>query len=815
MSTPPPSAATWPGLLRDVADALRFRPLLCWTLAALAGIAWADWARPPLMALGGLALVAAGGALACRPVAAGAARAFTLALAFLAAGALHTYRTTPRTTDIVHLAGTTLEQAEATVLRPWGVYLGPPVALVRLSAQGHSGLALLRLPRVPEDEALRVGERLQLADVALRELAPAGDRPGPFERRALRQGAHTRGQATTVLARERASGVAGLLRDRTAFFGHRVLDALTRAMPGSHPQVYADLLGSMVYGQQAVPVGKDIEDLFARSGTMHLLVVSGAQVSVLAVGILLLLRGRRRALPLWAIPPAVAGLLLFGLVAGLGVSIARAIGMQVLMLVSLAIGRRYDFATALALAALCLCLSDTSAVFEPGPQLTFMCTLGVYLAAVPAWRSPSAGRVWTAFRFALLGTAGAWLLAVPILLYHFGQVVLLGTLANVVALPLSAIILYLGLLAIGLGLVWIPLATPVCLVARQLLDALLASNRLFAGLPGAALEGVSMAPGLIIAWYAAASLLLVGWRTLGLRSASRRVPRPLLVMAVLLAAMPLAALAFGRSAPPALELHLLDVGAGQCLLIRSPTGAHVMVDAGTQVTGGDPARFARREVLPYLALRGVSSLDALVISHAHADHCNLAPALLASLPVRQLLVGPDADPDPAWQELLRMAQRVGVPLVPAQAGGRLDLGGGTVLDVIGPNGLLHGTPDDANNNNLVLRLTYRQTSVLIPGDLQEEGERKLMRDLAAQPEALRSTVLIAGHHGSKHSNTEAFVRAVAPQVVLLSSGRGYQGPRREGLEVFTRQGLEVWQTGERGNLLLRSDGRSVSVQASP
>lgn len=815
MSTPASPAVTWPEVWRDAVDALRFRPLVCWTLALVAGIAWADWAHPPLLALAGLALVAAGAGLACRAVAAGAARAFMLAFAFLAAGALHTYRTTPRATDITHLAGTTLSRAEATVLRPWGRHGTRPVALVRLSAQGHTGLALLRLPRLPEEEYPRVGERLQLAGVTLQELADARHRPGPFERRALRQGARTRGQAVTILTRERPGGVGGLLRDRAAFFGSRVLETLTRAMPGSHPQVYADLLGSMVYGQQAVPVGKDIEALFVRSGTMHLLVVSGAQVSVLAVGLLLLLRGRRRALPLWALPPVVLSLLAFGLLAGLGVSITRALGMQVLMLVSLAIGRRYDLPTALALVALCLCLSDTSAVFEAGPQLTFMCTLGVSLAAVPAARAPARGRVWTVVRFALLGTAGAWLLSVPILSYHFGQVVLLGTLSNLVALPLSGLILYLGLLAIGLGLVWTPLATPVCLVARYLLDALLVSNRCFAGLPGAALEGVYMAPALIAVWYTAALSLLIGWRLRARRSSPRSVPRPLLVTAAALVALLVIALGGARPGAPGLELHLLDVGAGQCLLIRSPTGAHVMVDAGTEVTASDPARFARREVLPYLALHGVHTIDTLVISHAHADHCNLVPALMAALPVRQLLVGPDADADAAWQDLLRMAQRLGVPVLPAEAGGRLDLGRGAVLDVIGPNGLLRGTTDDANNNNLVLRLTYGQTSVLIPGDLQAEGEWKLLRDLAGRPEMLRSTVLIAGHHGSKYSNTEPFVRAVAPQVVLLSSGRGYQGPRRQGLEVFARQGLEVWQTAEKGNLLLRSDGRRVSVQASP
>lgn len=813
MSANPSSAVGWPELVRSVADALRFRPLVCWTVALLAGIAWADWAQPPLAALVVMALLATTGALAsCRP-AAGVARAFALALAFLVGGALHVYRTTPRAGDIVHLGETKLERAQSIVTQPWGGYPAPPTALVRLSAQGYTGLVLLRFPRLREEHYPRIGDRFELSGVALHPLAGSGARPGATDRRVVRQGVFTRGEAAGIISRGHETGVSNFLRDRAAFFGDRVLDALTRAMPGSNAQAYADLLGSMVYGQQAVPLGADLKGLFRRSGTIHLLVVSGAQVSLLALGLLMLLRGRRRALPLWAVPPVVVGLVLFGFLAGLGVSITRAIGMHVLLLVSFALGRRYDFATSLALAALCLCLGDTGALFEPGSQLTYACTVGVYLTAVPAERRPGGGGM---VRMALLGTLGAWLFSVPVTSCHLGNVVLLGMLANVVAVPLSGLILFLGLLAIGLGLVWAPLATPACLVAREVLDVLLASNRLFARLPWAVLEGTSMSPGVAYLWYVAVALLLVAWRTRRLPPAVAPSHRPWAVVAVtLVAGGLLIGLAAARPARPTLELHVMDVGAGQCLLIRGPTGAHAMVDAGTEVAGSDPARFARRQVVPYLALHGVNKLEALVISHSHADHCNLAPTLLASLPVCQLLVGPHADPDPAWQDLLRTAQRLSVPLVSAHAGGRLDLGGGAVLDILGPNGLLHGTSDDANNNNLVLRLSYGQTSVLLPCDLQAEGEQKLMADLAAHPEALRSTVLIGGHHGSRHSSTEEFVRAVAPQVVLLSSGRGYQAPRPEGLEVFARQGLEVWQTGERGNLLLRSDGRRVSVQTSP
>jgi competence protein ComEC len=413
------------------------------------------------------------------------------------------------------------------------------------------------------------------------------------------------------------------------------------------------------------------------------------------------------------------------------------------------------------------------------------------------------------------GSLAAWLFSAPILAGHFQQLVLLGALATLFAIPISVIVLYVGLLAIAVGLIWAPLAVPLCFLARGALEVLLRINELCAQLPGAVLEDVRMSPLLMVGWYVAATAILVG-RRLAPRPETAGGPRRrwILVGVVFLVGVLVFGYGLRATTDNALELHVLDVGAAQCLLICGPSGSQVMVDAGTQVTASGVTPAARRRVLQYLALAGVRRLDALIISHPHADHCNLAATVLQAVPVARLLIGPEIEPEATWQEVLAAARRAGLQPLPAQAGGRLDLGHGAVLDILEPTFLLHGTADDANNNNLVLRLSYGEVSALLPSDLQHEGEARLLTDYAARPGLLRCTVLVAAHHGSKYSNSEQLVRAVDPQVVLLSCGRGYQAPRAEGLAVFQRLGLPTWRTDQSGTIVLRTAGRRMTVTGS-
>ncbi|MEN6645362.1 MAG: MBL fold metallo-hydrolase, partial [Armatimonadia bacterium] len=379
------------------------------------------------------------------------------------------------------------------------------------------------------------------------------------------------------------------------------------------------------------------------------------------------------------------------------------------------------------------------------------------------------------------------------------------------AIPLATALLYLGLVGIGLAMVAPALAVPLCAVAKVLLQVMLVAIGVFANLPGATVDRVYMGPVFVVVWYAVALALFGGLRMTSARRVYASLDRRWLgTGAVAAAGVVFLVVVVTRLEPERLRVEVLDVGAAQCLLVRTPAGA-VMVDAGAEPAGGEVPLAVQRRVMTYLALRGVSRLEALIITHPHEDHTNLALEVLRQIPTERLLLGPESGAEESWLALRQEANLQQRQVVPLQAGLRLPLGRASI-EVLEPTGVLTGTEEDTNNNSAVLRVTYGQTRVLLPADLQLEGERRLLDDHWSRPDDLRAEVLVAAHHGSVHSNHAAFLEAVRPGCVVISCGKGARGPRLAALRRFADRGLPVWRTDLNGTLQIVSDGRKVWVK---
>ncbi|MHB8996496.1 MAG: ComEC/Rec2 family competence protein [Armatimonadota bacterium] len=787
------------------------RPLVLLTLACLLGIIWADWAAPPLVALGVLCLlVIALAAFALHRDL--TAINLLLLLGMLLSGALlHTWRITPGPDDLRPQGFRNLPLAQGTVARVYQQSEDRQDLLledVRVEGVRVARLAAVRLPAHPR---VQLAQQVTLGEVSLWRLAR---RSGGWERSRMREGVHAGGEAKRLVqVAQRPSAVRSVHAAATAS-RRRMLDTLTGAMPGPNADFYARLLAGMVYGMQAAPISDDLKELFRRTGTIHLLVVSGAQVSLIAFALIFLVRGTRLVLPVWGMALVAIALLGVAVVAGMGASVERSVAMALMLLASFAAGRRYDFPTSLALSALVLCLLDSSIVFDLGAQLTYACCLGVYLAA-PTLEPGTRRQPWHALSFVCWATFGAWLFASPLLISTFHRLVLLAGLANLVAVPLSVVLLYVGLAAIALGMIWLPLAVPLCWLARVLLETLLRVNTFCDTLPLAGVDQLHLGYGALIVWYLVVIAALWALRSkTPWQLASEVDRRKLAVGAGSAACLALIFLCFSPRSTDTLRLQVLSVGAGQCVLAQLPGGGNILLDAGMETSGGARGPEASREVLPFLALKRVRSLQAIVLSHPHEDHCNLAAQIMQAVPTGTLIIGPEGGAEASWPGTLQVARQRGVQIIPAKAGGSLQLAPQCQLDFLEPTSLLAATDEDTNNNSLVSRLVYRQVRVLLPADLQAEGERRMLHDYRHDPEALRAEVLLAPHHASVYSGTPEFLRAVAPEVVLISCGRGTRQPRPAALRVFEDLGLTVWRTDLSGTISLSTDGRTVTVRGS-
>lgn len=359
-------------------------------------------------------------------------------------------------------------------------------------------------------------------------------------------------------------------------------------------------------------------------------------------------------------------------------------------------------------------------------------------------------------------------------------------------------------LAVGLSYVWSPLAKIPALFAAAALHGITGTVR---GLGGLRIADYRVAmpetSTIVIAGCALAIAMVLAWR------------RPALTAGglALLAATALwvsAALPRPHVRPEVLEVTAMDVGQGDSILLVSPEGKTLLVDAGGPV-GGQQSEFDFGEnvVSPYLWERRISRLDVAVITHGHSDHIGGMHSILNNFRPRELWVG--ALPEtPAIRAVLDYATSLGIRVVRHNDNESFEFGGMQV-NVFSPPVGWQTSAQPRNNDSLVMRFRYRDSSVLLEGDAERVVEQRM-----ASERELKSDLLKVGHHGSATSSTAEFIRAVQPRWVIISVGAGntFGHPRIETLQRLEEQGAATYRTDLNGAVSFYLDGHSVSPQSA-
>ncbi|MBI4879409.1 MAG: DNA internalization-related competence protein ComEC/Rec2 [Planctomycetes bacterium] len=519
-----------------------------------------------------------------------------------------------------------------------------------------------------------------------------------------------------------------------------------------------------------------LKDAVARTGTAHLLAISGLHIVILIGALRAVLGLLMRPLPADLL--AVAAALFYAALAGAESPVLRAAVGCAVLFGGRCLGRRPRPFASLAFAATVILLLDPADLFRPGFQLSFAAVAALSLPGRREWTEalPRERGVWGRTRAALAVSLRAAIGTGPIVAHHFGTVAPLGPLFTVAVTPLflaafGACVLH-GLFGLAGASMAALLAAPADALCALLATAFVAAREV----PGAAF--CIMRPGLL----AASALTAAAFLALARRFAA----------AAVLLALALAWNQSARSKPAAHEAWTFDVGHGQAVLLRSPQGAVVLVDCGSR---GAPD-VGRRTILPALDALGVARIDLLVLSHADADHVNGAPHLLAARRVREVVLGCGAG-GAAFSDLAAAAARNGVPCRTARRGDvLLDEGaGGLELRVLAPAGVRSDRSD--NDGSLVLCARVAGRSILLPGDIQSAG----IRDLLASGEDLAADVLLLPHHGNRDPWTGPLLHAAAPALAIASRADGF---RDQTVPLLAqRSGAEMHSTASSGAVLVR------------
>ncbi len=530
-------------------------------------------------------------------------------------------------------------------------------------------------------------------------------------------------------------------------------------------------------------------EAFRASGTYHVLALSGAQVALVAGLIVVALRWLLA--PPWAQAIVTsAAIASYAMLVGGDVPVVRAVLMATAVLLGRALERDADAVNLLGLTALALLAHRPSCVSDVGFQLSFAATLGILLLLGPLSRGLP--RLPLRAELALGASLAAQLALSPILAASFHRLAPAALLLNIAAVPLSTAVLFSGLALIAASLLGSSVSRAAAGLAWLAARGLRISGDLGPLAPWLDLRVGTPSCGLL-ALYACGVVLL---------GRGRRASALLLLAAfhALLIVGPLRPLADGR-----LHLTMIDVGQGDSLLLRSPSGRALLVDTG----GSRESRFdpGERVVAPELWSRRVRRLDALLLSHLHPDHAGGAPFLLRAFRVAEVWEGPAPLAHPSFRLLQPVLARSGATRRTLAAGMALEWDG-VRLSVLGPARPRQAPREPRNEDSVVVDAAFGEVHLLLTGDVGGAAERSLAVG--------RAQVLKVAHHGSARSSSAPFLASVRPRVALVSVGahNPFGVPRPEVLARCLAVGALVLRTDRDGTIEVATDGTRLWVRTA-
>lgn len=516
----------------------------------------------------------------------------------------------------------------------------------------------------------------------------------------------------------------------------------------------------------------------SQAGLYHILAVSGMHCAFLLEMITTLTGAHRRRLTAMV---AVPSLLFYMLLTGGTPSVVRACVMLLFLLAAPLFRRERDGPTALAAALALILLVNPFAVASISLQLSFAAVAGLL------WLTPRMSRILLGERrskirrflgASLSASCGALVFTIPLTAYYFNTLILVAPLSNLLCLWAASVVFAMGLLAVLLSFLWLPLGTIFGLVPRGFIWYILQVTQWLAHLPYHALFFSNP----YLKYWLAYAYALFGLAYLGRPNLRRKY-----AVAVLCAALSLACtvkLGTMRTAYHALDFAVLDVGQGSCTLLASG-GDAALVDCGSGNSWYEAGDIAADE----LAAMGHTTLNRLILTHYDDDHISGVTRLLSRMKVEQLLV-PEKRKNPQ-DPLLAIAREQGTEVVFVNEKTNVPLGDAnlTLYPPLGDGG--------SNEEGLTILCSAGTYDLLMTGDMDAGTERKLL----AQYELPDIEALVVGHHGSRYSTSQELLTALMPESAIISVGNNSYGhPTDETLRRLLRAGTRIYRTDMQGTI---------------
>ncbi len=588
----------------------------------------------------------------------------------------------------------------------------------------------------------------------------------------------------------------------------------------------SSIFKALVLGEQG-DIPEDVKECFILTGTAHLLAISGDQfgiVALLSFSLLIWILKRSEFLLLsisvkkWAAGLTIPCIILYAFIAGGGISVIRAAIMVITFLLSILLNRERNLLHTLALAAFLILVFSPPSLFDVSFQLSFLAVLsilylvprilegfkqeGISILLKTSWKK----NIFKYIMLSLLVTGVAILGTAPFVALHFNRFSPIGFFTNLFIIPwVGFLIVPLSLTASIFSFFFTPLAIFLININGFITLILLRVLAFFASLPFASFFVSTPTVFEIVLFY----ILLFLVVHLKKRKSARYLFCGLCVILVLdLTYWNLKDL-FQKD----LRLTFIDVGHGDSILIEFPKGEKMLMDGG----GLHEDRFdiGKKVIAPLLWNKRIRRIDTLVLTHPDPDHLKGLIFIASQFSIGQFW---DNGYQTESESYLQLKKILGERMIKTQS-----------LDEETPSQMINGVeisflnppawkttqrkvqnPRDLNNSSLVMKLRFRDVSVLLAGDIGKEAEERMLR----KGYPLRADILKIPHHGSSSSSSLLFLERVKPSYAILSVGERNIGrlPHPEVLKRYGQLGSRILRTDKHGAITVTTDGENIKVK---
>lgn len=673
----------------------------------------------------------------------------------------------------------------------------------------------------------RIGSDIRVQG-CLEDIEPPGN-PGQFDRVSYyaARGIFYSMWAEQIQILEQRKSVS----ERVEQLRQRMVKNLEKMLPERH----AGILAAMLLGDKS-SLDTDVRLNYEAGSVLHIISISGLHLMLLGMGLYNFLR---RMLMPETVSAMSAGVVMacYCWFTGNQPATLRALFMFYVILGAKVTGRSYDPLSSMSLSFILLLAENHCYLFYSGFQLSFAAVIGAGVI-YPVWRDRMQRRhrirtKWQKGKQLLkdniLACMAITLTTLPLTCYYFYQIPVFGLLANLLILPTISVALIPGAVGTAVGLFHITAGKLLLFPAWALLEGYDVVLKTIRAVPGAVYICGQPEIWQIFVYYLL--LAAVTWRMkyilekkgeegvdlekeemrgrglmnrVRIITGGRRGAVFLIIFAVLL-------LMWRK--PVSLSIAALDVGQGDSIVLRSGTGVY-LIDGGSS----SEKQVGTYRILPYLKSQGIRTLTGIIVTHPDEDHTNGILELLEQAAARQTGIRIERLFLPVWmkaskeeQQFLEVSEKAGIPVFYLQRGDQIQQEELRIQ-------VLHPDEEDhcksPNSGSITLGVRYRAFDALLTGDLEGDGEKKVLEEMETCKEFKVYEYLKVAHHGSRNSTMEEFLKAIQPQIAVISCGEKntYGHPHQETLNRLKKQKAEIYDTPSGGAVTVSVDGDQLTVR---